>query len=275
MCRMIAVISQRPTELAHAMFTAPHSLCAQAKCDLRGVTHPDGWGIGWYDEDGKPHVVRSALAAFEDVEYRNRAEKVHARVAIAHARDASVGVRALANCHPFMFGPWMFAHNGTVTGFSSVRHQLEEDTDPRLLNERDGQTDSELVFFWLLSKLEREGVQIEADAAHRHADRGTLEDVVRESLHKLVAWCDEASDEPCKLNFYLTDGHVLLTTRWGHTQYRRDYSDVSGTLADGVLPSWQRTLVSSEPLDDGPWQEVPQRSILTVRITGQSTIHPL
>ena len=134
-------------------------LLLQSRSDLRGKSHPDGWGIGFY-AGTMPQLEHRAAAAYQDVQFSRTAERVYSRTVVAHIRMATMGSVALENTHPFSYGPWIFAHNGTLTAFATLHDRLVSKTGPRLQAFRKGSTDSEQIFFWLLSRLERNGIAL-------------------------------------------------------------------------------------------------------------------
>src|SRR5690606_29220914 len=128
---------------------AQNALMLQSRGDLRGVSHSDGWGVAFY-HDNHPQVERRATAAFEDLHFSATAERIYTETVVAHVRLATVGQPSIVNSHPFTYGPWTFAHNGTVRGFDQLQPRLVMETTPRLHAAQLGTTDSEHAFFWLL-----------------------------------------------------------------------------------------------------------------------------
>ena len=116
MCRLYGFRANEPTKVECSLVYAQNALLSQSIEDQRGEAHSDGWGIGYY-ADSEPSFERRDMAAHADEHFSLAAERVFARTVIAHVRQATVGRHALANTHPFSYGPWVFAHNGTLYGF--------------------------------------------------------------------------------------------------------------------------------------------------------------
>jgi glutamine amidotransferase len=267
---MYAVFAPEPLSPAEALIDSPSSLAKLSAGDRVGDKHRDGWGIGWYDEQGS-HVVRSAAPACDDPKFAATARSVRSPIILAHVRDASVGVVREENSHPFVYGPWMFCHNGTLENFDRLRPSFERETLPDLDDSRRGDTDSEHLFLWILSNLAREGFALTPDGRDKSCERVDVDGlfaVVRESLRRLLGWAAAAHvAEPKGLNLMLTDGRLFIAVRYGRTLWTR------------TLPSHaagQPTIVvASESTDErGPWREADDRSILTVDAHGRLLARP-
>jgi len=278
MCRLYGLRANEATKVECTLVRAQNALLLQSRGDLRGLDHPDGWGIGVY-EDGTPVVERRATAAHADLHFSVTAERVFSPTVIAHVRRATVGIPVLNNTHPFAHGAWTFAHNGTVTGFGELAGRMEREIPGDLLRYRLGSTDSELAFYWLLARLQRAGVR---GGAH---DSGTaaLVQVVARSVRELASWCEAAAPaETPKLNFLLTDGHTLVATRWNNSLswvQRRGVHDceICGIPHVHHHPEvpYRAVVVASEAISHEDWQEVPNHSILFTNGSIETSIRSL
>lgn len=121
----------------------------------RGAHNPDGWGVARFDGPAcqvfkEPvEAPGSGLAAF-----LRDYEPFRSTLFIGHVRWASHGGVALKNTHPFSrtfrSRDVAFAHNGTVS---------EAVADEPLRFHRVGETDSELLFCALLTRLSEERIR--------------------------------------------------------------------------------------------------------------------
>lgn len=257
MCRMSIVRSRAPISPLDLLVSADHSLAKQSCRDRCGETHGDGWGIGWYQAEG-PVVTREAAAASASPLFADVARDIRSTIILGHVRNASVGKVSTENTHPFKAGRWLFAHNGTITGFEYLKERILGETDPGANLWRRGDTDSEHAFAWLISRLAREGESPERPIADLEGARRTL----AEGVARLDVWCREAApDEPAKLNFLLTDGVSILATRWRHTLHLLEWPVPPEKPIDG---DDRIIVVASEAIDERPWREIPDGSILTV-----------
>src|SRR3712207_2247394 len=126
------------------LLEAPGSLSVQSR------SQPDGFGIGTFEEDGRPEVEKGAIAAHRDELFAHEARVECSRTYVAHLRYASTGPVALDNSHPFEQRGRLFAHNGVVWGIPELEARLAEDL--ALVH---GDTDSERLFALVTGEVER------------------------------------------------------------------------------------------------------------------------
>ena len=278
MCRMYAFHANEPTKVECTLVHAQNALLIQSQRDAIGRAHSDGWGIGYY-QSGHPIVERNAEAAHQGLHFSNTAERVLARAVIAHVRLATVGIPAIYNCHPFRWGSWIFAHNGTLTAEARLRSELEEEMGEEFAGLIHGSTDSELMFHWLVSRL-REAKVISAEECF---DLGRMRDAMDDSILELDRRNELAgATAPAKLNFVITNGEILVATRLGnslHWVHREGLHDceVCGIphVDHDSHVAYRAVVVASEPLSNEAWQEIPDRSIVTVAGDIGTTLSPL
>jgi predicted glutamine amidotransferase len=136
MCRLFGLAAgSRRVTATFWLLEAPDSLAEQSRRE------PDGTGLGWFAEDGKPCVDKQPIAAYEDAAFARRAREVRSKTFIAHVRYASTGGLDERNTHPFEQDGRLFAHNGVIGGLETL--------DERLGAARSlvrGETDSERLF---------------------------------------------------------------------------------------------------------------------------------
>jgi len=264
MCRLYGITGNQPARVECALAEAQNALLQQSILDSRGIANPDGWGVGVY-EHGAPTVYKSARAAAHDTEFRDTAAQVVSRNVIAHIRAATVGSSGLDNTHPFHHGPWLFAHNGTLAGFDRLGPQLEAEIPDHLLRQRRGETDSELMFLWLLGRMHDHGLDPLSGADSVNDILDLLGAAVPELSHRAAA----ITREPARLNFLLTDGVHLGASRWGNSLYvteragRTDCEVCSATHLSGPGESRYRAIaIASEPITRETWIEVADHSFI-------------
>ncbi len=248
MCRMFGFSAARPAAVQRSLLDEPNALRIQSQ------EHPDGWGIGYYPEGAAhPSVLRSLNCAFADAEFAESAAHVSARTVIAHVRKASCGPIALDNTHPFHHEHWLFAHNGTVSQFEAVRAQLEAEIDADLRGLLRGQTDSERLFYLVLTRLRARRA---LDQAFAVDELGREVLAVAALVHGLA---DAGAAGPSSLTLLLRDGRGLGASRDGGSLHASLVAPAP--LARGA--AGDELMVASEILSaERAWTEVPERGVI-------------
>jgi glutamine amidotransferase len=253
MCRLLGIAASEPTDFQIVLREGPRSLAALSR------EHRDGWGIGIFDDDHGWRIDRSVVCAGEDERFHELALGARGEVLVSHVRRKTVGETSLVNTHPFENGPWVFAHNGTVRDIAWLRSQAS----PERLEEVGGETDSELLFAWLLTKFDEAGVT--DSAASPGTDR---------ALGLAVRAARERADFGA-FTFLLSNGATTYAHRYGRSLHLlertpEDPVRVSRTSSDGtaVMTPWSQhrtaVFVASECMTDEPWQEIEEGMLLRV-----------
>ncbi len=267
MCRLYGFRASAPTKVECGLVLAQNSLLAQSRSDSRGTSHADGWGIATYP-NGAPQVERRASAAFQGLHFGTVAERVYARTVVAHVRNATVGAQRRENAHPFRWRTWIFAHNGTVRMFDAVRPILERATNSAFGRLSEDSSDSEVIFHWLLSRMHEADIDLDSGGSSPDAVAGELATAVRD----VERICQrEGAEEPSRLNWILTDGSLLLASRWHselHLLIRHGVHDceICGIPHIDTSPGedYRAVVVASEPISDEDWKPIPEASVLVV-----------
>ena len=128
------------------LLEAPDSLAQQSR------RNPDGTGLGYYDEHGRPVVDKEPLPAYEDRQFAEAAHELTSRTFIAHVRYASGSPVTLENTQPFEQAERLFAHNGVIGDLPALEAELGAS-----MSMVRGQTDSERYFALITKEIERTG----------------------------------------------------------------------------------------------------------------------
>lgn len=169
----------------------------------------DGWGVGFYQGDEVLHKKRPHLAG-EKVDLETIAGDVRSHCVILHLRQATVGDFTAENTHPFRMRHWMFAHNGTIDRFASIREQLLQSMPDFLRRNIRGETDSEHLFHTVLSFLHDAG-QLDAT----DVDFAAGVSAIRSAVVLVDRLCAEVGAKPATLNLVLTNGRRMWALRRG------------------------------------------------------------
>lgn len=263
MCRLYGFQSNEATKVECTLVHAQNALMLQSASDARGRRHADGWGLAFYHGE-MPELERRAHAAFEDLHFSRTAERIYSPSVVAHVRLATVGRISPQNCHPFVFGNWTLAHNGTVTAFDRLRAELEGETDPDLQAIRAGDTDSEQLFLWLLTRLRRSGISLDD-----HPSSTRVADVLAAAIPELALRCAAAGGDPARLNVVLTNGNLMVAVRWKNDLFMVERTGVRDCEICGIPhiqhdehTEYHAVVIASEAISSEAWQEVPDASVI-------------
>ncbi|ALX41642.1 hypothetical protein AQ610_03845 [Burkholderia humptydooensis] len=79
------------------------------------------------------------------------ARAIRSPLFVAHVRSATGTPVQETNCHPFRRGRWLFARNGLIRRYHTLRRDLMMRIDPALFASIEGSTDSEVMFHLALA----------------------------------------------------------------------------------------------------------------------------
>lgn len=255
MCRLFGFRSDTPGRVHESLVHEANSLRVQSR------EHKDGWGIASYEDGALPRVARGTGPAHEDPEFERVASRVSSHAVIAHVRQASVGPIRPENAHPFTFGPWTFAHNGTLQRFADHALELERRIAPEFRALIQGDTDSERCFYLFLTELRRTGP----------LENRSVEDVacaLTTTAREVVRITEPGAPKPSSTNFLGTDGRLMVCTRRHRTLFfserkKRATSDAVVRPKDGER--LRQIVIASEKLEtESHWFEAPEESVIAV-----------
>lgn len=253
MCRWAAYLGSEV--FLEDIVTAPcHSLIAQSHCaiEAKSPTNGDGFGLAWYGDRPEPGLYRDILPAWSDPNLKSLCRQIRSGLFLAHVRASTGGATSRANCHPFVSGRWSFMHNGQIGSFDKVRRRLEGGIADQLYEQRQGTTDSELMFLLMLD----EGLASDPQGALSRATARVMEAARRAGIEPSL-----------KLTAAFADGETLHAVRYATDSH-------APTLYTAETRGGGRCIVS-EPFDreGGSWREIPPSSFVTIGRSGM-TVRP-
>ncbi len=117
MCRHLGWLGE-PRSVASLVLDPPYGLLVQSYAPRRqkhGLMNADGWGVGFFDDDGVARRWRSAAPLWGDASFASVAPALRSGCVVAAVRSASVGMPIEASASaPFTDGQWLLSHNGLV-----------------------------------------------------------------------------------------------------------------------------------------------------------------
>jgi predicted glutamine amidotransferase len=252
MCRLLGIASSEDTDFQLLLREAPRCLARLSE------EHRDGWGLAVHTGQHWS-VEKSTEQAGADERFHALAMRQRGQMMVAHVRQKTVGPTALVNTHPFAARGWVFAHNGTLRDKADLEARCNTAERAAL----EGDTDSERLFRWLMTRFASAGLSTESTTVA--------------IANELRAACTELRErgDAGSFNFLLADDHRIFAHRFGRSLYlltRGPDDEVRQVRAsaDGMqlVTPWthrrRAVLVASEALTDEPWEEVPDCSLLVI-----------
>lgn len=253
MCRLFGMTAgTRAATATFWLLEAPDSLAAQSRRE------PDGTGLGWFGEDGLPHVDKRPIAAYADRAFAEEAREETSRTFVAHIRFASTGGLDVRNTHPFAQAGRLFAHNGVIGGLERLEARLGPARS--LVG---GDTDSERFFALVTRETEAAGGDVAA------------------GITAAARWI--AAELPVfALNLVLITGRELWALRYPQTHElwvlergaggptggrHLDHASAAGTIRvrSGDAGRMPCVVVATERMDEDPgWRLIPSGDLVHV-----------
>jgi len=234
----------------------------------------DGWGIGFFRNE-RSFLFKKPLKKKNAKDFTSISEIISSRVFISHLRFASIGEVKEANTQPFRWGNWLFAHSGTIQQFRKVKSRIIRKLPVAYKKHIHGNTDSEYCFYLYLSMLRGEGSIKKGESPLKASVEGltnfgnVMKDIFEEA---------EIQKDPV-MNLLISNGKYLLAARYGEPLYYyfHDGSDIklnpkfyfSQTNVEfntiNQDPEKKFIVISShKDPDDSKWQEIPEKSVLSI-----------
>lgn len=247
MCRIAAYLGPE-IPLESLLISPEHSLLIQSwePRELQFARlNADGFGFGWFDQQGRPEVYLNALPIWADHNLPALSRTLHNDLWLAMVRSATPGFgNHVTNTQPYRDDELIFTHNGFIDHFTQtvrpvLQRELSVDIEAKIM----GNTDSEYIFALLR--------QLLADD-----DELALEAGIGEVLTLIGDW---AGDATALLNLVISDGERIYATRHA---VNGECPSLYFSIDDEYFPEGAQ-LIASEPLNNRAfWQPVPEHHIL-------------
>jgi predicted glutamine amidotransferase len=254
MGRLIGYMANRTDRLADALTEEKVAVGPASGIEA------DAWGIGFYQGGEVLHKKRprSALER-ESLEWKDVAGNVRSDCAVIHFRTATVGDYRSENTHPFRMRQWLFAHNGTVSGFDAVRDALLESMPDFLRRNIRGTTDSEHVFHSLLAFL-HDASQLDNPDVEAKVVLGAVRSTVA-LVDRLVS---EIGAPEATLSFVLTNGRQMYAVRRGAPMQWTE-RELQGEGRGNAASTFRYLMVASNGAEAPPdWRPLENGQALVV-----------
>jgi predicted glutamine amidotransferase len=269
MCRLFGFRSVITSQVHSSLVSADNALLNQSN------NNPDGWGVSYYLH-GVPHLIKSTNSALNCSLFQKVSGVVKSHTVLAHIRKATEGSKTSTNTHPFQYGRWTFAHNGNIKDFTKHQEDLLALIDDELKGYVLGDTDSEVIFFILLSEIKKKGY---LDDKFDHTG---FNDCLRQATKRITDIIGELNisfeGKPTEnyITFILTNGKQMFGLQGGqplhYTSHKTScsekdscdfYNDTCLNIATDSPVN--HLIISSEPLQgENIWTELSPGELVFV-----------
>ncbi|WP_138498645.1 ergothioneine biosynthesis protein EgtC [Nostoc sp. PA-18-2419] len=249
MCRLIGYLGNS-IQLDDLLYKPEHSLCHQSYNSLElksGFVCADGFGVGWYDEAGKPFIYRNTVPFWNDPNLKELSQYVQSDCTVGYTRLAGIGEPLdISNCQPFRDGKLLFVHNGDISNFQQTLYRpIRDRLGDYTYHSIKGLTDSEHIFALFVEM-------------RQSAFDSTLLSALLSTLETLTDLAQKY-DTSFSANIIVSDGQALAAVRYAY-----------GTEAPSLYWACDHVthptgvIVASEPLSNQNWTAFPEQSTLFV-----------
>ena len=244
MCRHIGYIGNKEF-ISNIILEKKHSLidmAFQPKEMDNAKLNADGFGIGWssYENKNKFFLYKNTIPIWNDHNLENFTRSVKTSLMIGNVRSATLLENTgYQNTHPFCYENLMFSHNGYIENFEQItKSKLLSLIGNKLLSKVKGNTDSELIFFLIITIYKR---------------KKNLLNSIKESL-KILSDISQAA----MLNFiiaeYKSKELKLYATKTAHK--------LNAPSLYYQTNKNKNIFISSEKLDKNKWVSVKNNSLI-------------
>ena len=210
---------------------------------LTAEVNADGFGIGWYLDDGTARRYINPAPIWSDPNIVQLAPVLQSKLWLGNVRSATVaGSATLANTPPYGVGRLLFSHNGFINDFAAkVRPAIRRYLAPEIEANIHGNTDSEYLFAVIRQMLPEHDDDVIKTL-------GTL-------FEQIYEWME---NDVGLFNFLILDGKKVYATR--HAVGHKPPSLYLGQDERNFPGGW---LIASEPFSEsGEWVSVPKHHLV-------------
>jgi len=268
MCRLFGFRSIILSQVHKSLVEADNAL------GMQSIKNPDGWGVAYYVGQ-TPHLIKSDTSAITCDIFKKVSGVVSSHTVVAHIRKSTIGNHSILNTHPFQFGRWVFAHNGNIKNYDEHKEKLLELVNPNLRKFILGETDSELIFFIILSYIEK---KFNLDAIKINIE--VLSKTIRFAVDQIIniigpySEVDDAGETETYLTFILSNGDSMIGFKGGkdlhYSTYKNKCADAQtcssyapnceAPATDGKI---NHLIFSSEPLSgENIWSKMQNHELI-------------
>jgi predicted glutamine amidotransferase len=270
MCRLLAFTAHEPPALTKPLVTGENSLFRLS------LGNPDGAGVHLRGPDGDLYEAKDTCSARDSALLLSVIERANgvATSGIGHVRKMTQGGVSLKNTHPFSYGNWTIAHNGSFCVDDREREAILASIAPALHAHIQGETDSELGAYVFLTEVSQ--VSKDPDAPTPFEAARAMKATV-ETLGRIT---NAPGRTPAALNFVALNGATgsLVATRVNRQLVVSDHLGRPSSTFEVAPGAHTRNglAVMSEPFArDLRMSEVPERCVVAAGVDSRLVVEDL
>lgn len=220
--------------------------------------HLDGYGFAFGKFGDKLQITKTQKSWEQDPSLNQKLEtiiKSKPEIIIGHIRNKGKceGEKDINNTHPFTFNNFVMVHNGFIKNFNSNKNKILDAIDSKYFDEIKGSTDTEHIFYLLLSAIDLYLDYYIEDGYPRTT-------IYLWSFITVFEYLIKISVELVG-NFIFSDGDNIIVIRYVGSNFSD--SKIPPSLYLGINDNSERFIISSEPLT--PYYELfPENSYMII-----------
>lgn len=292
MCRVLTYLG-KPILIEDLLLKPDSSLIKQTYDPhyMSQMLNLAGFGMAAWVREGPneeiPFIYKNDELPVYDKNIPIISKKLETYCFLGHIRGVPFSVKktlSKENVHPFMLenSNLVFAHNGTLAGYTSIKSELYRHIKPEIASQINGNTDTELMFAIMMSYIDDSFMNLHIDVVTEAVEKllHTLAEIRHKHKHFITS----------PTNFFITNGKFLIITRFvfdygsyhseeneGHNAYHSlwyTFGEEYGWFDNQYKMKggqYKRSVIfSSEPLTEKvtTWIEVPEYSLVTAQFEG-------
>jgi len=279
MCRFIIYKGDAIT-MEQLVIAPANSLIVQSKESKKRKlpVNGDGFGIGWYPihDDPEPARIVSIEPAWSNQNLIQLTSKVKSEHFFAHVRDASTGMPvSQSNCHPFIYGHYMFMHNGRLDEFDKIKRSILNSLSDKAFGLIKGNTDSEYAFALFMDTIN----------FSESLETNELKQALYKTIRQIIQFrVENGANTNAFINFAVSNGQSIIVTRFatdsntqpaslfycqGNIEYNHEVEDIEiNNDAHGDV------VICSEPLTETSkgWTKVERNQVVIINSDKSITV---
>jgi predicted glutamine amidotransferase len=226
---------------------------AQTKCgkiEKNCKESNDGFGFAWVNQNHF-ELYKKSVPYDKDPDIEKMIPLIKGKMVFGHIREKVYGNAAIENTHPFLFENHIFMHNGSILNFQKHKDFLKSHIARKFLKKIQGDTDSEILFYLLLSFIEyfEQGI-----TTHLTKSQITLYDKIPRNrcAVSMMFRFFEMNSITLNANIIYSNMHETIVTRYasGKTKYcplylntKNNENDKTILITTKVLPGYNGAIV--------------------------------